>query len=59
MRPRLQRESDGTVLVRAFTDLKRHVMSDKVFPWFLNERVARLETTAAEISRLHKSRLGP
>lgn len=39
MRPRLNRESDGTVLVRAFTDLKRHVIGDKDFPWFLNERV--------------------
>lgn len=41
MRPRLRRERDGTVLVRAFTDLKRHVIGDAQFPWFLNERVVQ------------------
>ncbi len=39
MRPRLRRERDGMILVRAFTDLKRHVIGDRDFPHFLNERV--------------------
>ncbi|MEO7143894.1 MAG: di-heme oxidoredictase family protein [Bryobacteraceae bacterium] len=41
MLPRLTREHNGTVLVRAFTDLKRHVIGDADFPWFLNERVVQ------------------
>ena len=39
MRPRPSREPNGTVLVRAFTDLKRHVIGDSDFPHFLNERI--------------------
>ncbi len=39
--PRLTRDSGGRILVRAFTDLKRHVIGDAQFPWFLNERVVQ------------------
>ena len=39
--PRLPRErnASGQVLVRAFTDLKRHVIGDADYPHFLNEKV--------------------
>lgn len=37
--PRLERQRNGRVIVRAFTDLKRHVIGDQDFPHFLNERV--------------------
>ncbi|MBA3754193.1 MAG: hypothetical protein H0X01_08680 [Nitrospira sp.] len=39
--PRLLRErnASGQVLVRAFTDLKRHVIGDADYPHFLNEKV--------------------
>lgn len=37
--PRPERRPNGKVLVRAFTDLKRHVIGDQDFPHFLNERV--------------------
>ncbi|MCS6803803.1 MAG: di-heme oxidoredictase family protein [Acidobacteriota bacterium] len=36
--PRLERTSDGSAIVRAFTDLKRHVICDDQDPYFCNER---------------------
>lgn len=39
--PRLVREPNGQILVRAFTDLKRHVIGDAQTPWLLNERVVQ------------------
>jgi Di-haem oxidoreductase, putative peroxidase len=38
-RPRLERSSTGGAIVRAYTDLKRHVISDDQDPFFRNERV--------------------
>ncbi len=40
-RPRLQRDRNagGQILVRAFTDLKRHVIGDADYPHFLNEKI--------------------
>ncbi len=42
-RPRLARDrnANGQVLVRAFTDLKRHVIGDADYPHFLNEKVVQ------------------
>lgn len=37
--PRLERTRDGQALVRAFTDLKRHVICDERDPHFCNERL--------------------
>jgi hypothetical protein len=39
--PRLERERNGTVIVRAFTDLKRHTICDADLPHFCNERVVQ------------------
>lgn len=43
--PRLQRGPDGTAIVRAFTDLKRHNLCDDLGPdairWFCNEQLAQ------------------
>jgi hypothetical protein len=41
--PRLERErnANGQVLVRAFTDLKRHVIGDADYPHFLNEKIVQ------------------
>jgi len=36
--PRLERTSDGKAIVRAYTDLKRHVICDEQDPFFCNER---------------------
>ncbi len=38
---RLERLPDGRALVRAFTDLKRHDISDGDYPHFANERLAQ------------------
>ena len=38
-RPRLERSGTGGAIVRAFTDLKRHIISDDLDPFFRNERV--------------------
>jgi hypothetical protein len=38
-RPRLERTSTGGAIVRAYTDLKRHVICDDQDPFFRNERV--------------------
>ena len=35
--PRLQKQADGTVLVHAYTDLKRHVICDSQTPHYCNE----------------------
>ncbi|GBC77361.1 hypothetical protein HRbin08_00837 [bacterium HR08] len=37
--PRLERTPDGRAIVRAYTDLKRHVICDERDPLFCNERV--------------------
>ena len=37
----LERTSDGGFIVRPFTDLKRHVISDEETPFFGNEQVAQ------------------
>lgn len=37
--PRFTRQSDGTVLVRAFTDLKRHTICDTQDPYYGNEQL--------------------
>ncbi len=39
--PRLERQPDGTAIVRAFTDLKRHDVSDGAYNHFANERAAQ------------------
>jgi cytochrome c peroxidase len=39
--PRLERLADGRAVVRAFTDLKRHDVSDADYNHFANERVAQ------------------
>jgi Di-haem oxidoreductase, putative peroxidase len=41
--PRLERRGDGkrTAVVRAYTDLKRHVICDETDPFFCNERVVQ------------------
>jgi hypothetical protein len=39
--PRLERLADGRALVRVFTDLKRHDVSDAEYPHFANERAAQ------------------
>lgn len=36
--PRLERTSGGSAIVRAYTDLKRHVICDEQDPFFCNER---------------------
>jgi hypothetical protein len=36
--PRLERTPDGRAIVRAYTDLKRHVICDEQDPFFCNER---------------------
>jgi hypothetical protein len=38
-RPRLERTATGGAIVRAYTDLKRHVICDDQDPFFRNERV--------------------
>ncbi|RDJ00736.1 hypothetical protein B5K05_33230 [Rhizobium phaseoli] len=40
-RPRLERRSDGTAIVRAFTDLKRHRICDREKPHFCNESLVQ------------------
>lgn len=40
-KPRLERQPDGTALVRAYTDLKRHVISDASDNFFGNETVVQ------------------
>ena len=39
--PNLERQPDGTAIVRAYTDLKRHVICDDQHPHFCNEQVAQ------------------
>ena len=39
--PNLEREPDGTAIVRAYTDLKRHVICDDQHPHFCNEQLAQ------------------
>jgi hypothetical protein len=41
--PRLERGKDGkgTAIVRAYTDLKRHVICDEMDPFFCNERLVQ------------------
>lgn len=39
--PRLPREGDGTILVRAYTDLKRHVICDPETPHYCNETLVQ------------------
>ena len=38
-KPRLERGSNGGAIVRAYTDLKRHVICDDQDPFFRNERL--------------------
>jgi hypothetical protein len=40
-KPRLDRADNGGAIVRAFTDLKRHVICDDKDPFFCNERVVQ------------------
>jgi cytochrome c peroxidase len=40
-RPRLERTGSGGAVVRAFTDLKRHVIADDADPFFRNERLVQ------------------
>jgi hypothetical protein len=39
--PQLERVGEGGALVRAFTDLKRHVICDDLDPFFRNERIVQ------------------
>jgi hypothetical protein len=39
--PRLERSSGGGAIVRAYTDLKRHIICDDQDPFFRNERVTQ------------------
>ena len=39
--PRLERTRHGKAIVRAYTDLKRHVICDAQDPFFLNERLVQ------------------
>jgi len=39
--PRLERLPDGRAIVRAYTDLKRHVICDERDPFFCNERMVQ------------------
>ena len=39
--PRLERAADGSILVRAFTDLKRHVICDEQTPHYCNETLVQ------------------
>ena len=40
-KPRLERAGNGGAIVRAFTDLKRHVICDGLDPFFCNERLVQ------------------
>src|SRR5215813_4243780 len=40
-KPRLERSGDNGAIVRAFTDLKRHVICDEQDPFFRNERLVQ------------------
>jgi hypothetical protein len=40
-KPRLERSEAGGAIVRAFTDLKRHVICDEGDPFFCNERLVQ------------------
>lgn len=39
--PRLEKANSGGAIVRAFTDLKRHVICDDLDPFFRNERIVQ------------------
>jgi hypothetical protein len=39
--PRLERTPEGKAIVRAYTDLKRHIICDDADPFFCNERVVQ------------------
>jgi hypothetical protein len=39
--PRLERAANGTAIVRAYTDLKRHNLCDDQIRWYCNERLAQ------------------
>jgi hypothetical protein len=40
-KPRLERSDSGGAIVRAYTDLKRHVICDDLDPFFRNERIVQ------------------
>ena len=40
-KPRLERSENGGAIVRAYTDLKRHVICDDLDPFFRNERIVQ------------------
>ncbi len=40
-KPRLERSENGGAIVRAYTDLKRHVICDDIDPFFRNERIVQ------------------
>ncbi|MEW6131339.1 MAG: di-heme oxidoredictase family protein [Acidobacteriota bacterium] len=40
-KPRLERAESGSAIVRAFTDLKRHVICDDQDPFYCNEKVVQ------------------
>ena len=40
-KPRLERSDTGGAIVRAYTDLKRHVIADDLDPFFRNERLVQ------------------
>jgi len=40
-KPRLERSENGGAIVRAYTDLKRHVICDDIDPFFCNERIVQ------------------